>query len=244
MSAKTDQAVVLRLTEYSETSQIVTLFSSTHGAVRLIAKGARRSTRQRFAAGLDLLELGSVSFVPPRGDAQLGTLTEWVQRDAFSGLRRELLRLHGALYAAELVAGLTEECDPHPELYRDLVATLRGLAGPDAAGPWVPRFQAALLNAIGYAPNLESCVSCRHTIRKRQVVYFSSTAGGLICRDCEPHYVEKLRVSPELVGTSPASGDPHAWFELLDYHLAHVAERRFKTASSVAAQLARAGPGL
>lgn len=239
MSTKTDQAVVLRLTEYSETSQIVTLFTATHGAVRLIAKGARRSTRRHFAAGLDLLELGSVSFVPPRGDAQLGTLTEWVQRDAFAGLRRELLRLHGALYAAELVAGLTEEYDPHLELFNDLVATLRGLAGPDAAAAWVPRFQGALLKAIGYAPHLACCVACRRPIRSRQVVYFSSTAGGLICRDCEPQHVEKYRVGPELIGTSPATGDPYAWFGLLDYHLTHIAGRRFKTAPQVAAQLAR-----
>ena len=117
------------MTEFSETSQIVTLFCAAHGLLRLIAKGARRSTKQRFAAGLDLLELGEVGFVPPRGDAQLGTLTDWAQQETFGAVRRELLRLYGALYAVELVTSLTEEADPHPELYVALVRTLRDLAG-------------------------------------------------------------------------------------------------------------------
>ena len=241
MPPQTDEAVVLRLTEYSETSQIATLFGARYGLLRLIAKGARRSTKTRFAVGLDLLELGEVGYVPPHGDAQLGTLTEWVQRDAFAGLRRELLRLHGALYALELVASLTEEGDPHPDLFRALVELLRGLAGEQPAPPQLPRFQNALLRAIGYAPNLEECVACHRRLAPGGVVYFSAGAGGLLCRDCEAPFVEKRRVPPRLLVTTPATGDPRDWFELLDYHLTYIAGRQLKTAERVLALLARSG---
>lgn len=234
-----DEAVVVRLTEFSETSQIVSLFSAGHGLLRLIAKGARRSTKKRFAAGLDLLELGEVGFIPPHGDAQLGTLTDWVQRDTFAGLRRELLRLYGALYAVELVAALTEEADPHPELYSALVGTLRGLAGEGPAAPLIPVFQSDLLRAIGYAPNLDQCMSCGRAIVRGAPVFFSASAGGLLCRDCEGQHIEKWRVSPRLIGTTPQTGDPAAWFELLDYHLTHIAGRRFKTAEQVAGLLTK-----
>jgi DNA repair protein RecO (recombination protein O) len=239
MSTYTDQAVTVRLTEYSETSQIVTLFTADHGLVRLIAKGVRRSTRKRFAAGLDLLELGELGFLPAHGDAQLGTLTDWVQRDAFTGLRRELLRLHGALYAAELVASLTEEADPHPELFQALVRALRSLAGREPAAPQVVVFQSELLRAIGYAPELERCVDCGHKASPGRAWHFSAGAGGLLCRDCEVHQVEKRRVPAGLVGTRPGTGDPRAWFELLDYYLTHLAGRRLKTAEQVAALLAK-----
>lgn len=241
MSPQKDQAVVVRLTDYSETSQIVSLFSAGHGQLRLIAKGVRRSTKKRFAAGLDLLELGEVGFLPPRGDAQLGTLTDWVQRETFAGVRRELLRLYGALYAVELVAALTEEADPHPGLFSSLVKTLGALAGAAPAAAAVPAYQMDLLRAIGYAPDLERCVSCRGVIQRNRPVFFSAGAGGLLCRDCEPHHVEKLRVLPRLIGTTPQTGDPAAWFELLDYHLRYVAGRKFKTAVPLAAQLAK-GP--
>lgn len=240
MTPLTDEAVVLRLTDFSETSQIATLFGAAHGLLRLIAKGTRRSTKKRFAVGLDLLELGQVGFVPPHGDAQLGTLTEWAQRDAFAGLRRDLLRMHGGLYAAELVANLTEPSDPHPELFTALVELLCGLAGPQAAAPQIPAFQKALLRAIGYAPELGLCVVCRRPVASGTIAYFSAAAGGLLCRDCEVPVVEKRRVPARLRDTTPATGDPRDWFELLDYHLTYVAGRRFRTAEQVAKYLARA----
>jgi DNA repair protein RecO (recombination protein O) len=239
MNPSQDEAVVVRLTEYSETSQIVTLFSARHGLLRLIAKGARRGTKQRPSAGLDLLELGEVGFLPPHGDAQLGTLTDWVQRRTFGGVRRELLRLYGALYAIELVASLTEEADPHPELFQALVRTLRVLASNSPAGPALPAFQSDLLWAIGYAPHLAECVDCHRPPPRGSPVYFSAGAGGLLCRDCEVHHAEKWRVPPRLLETTPPTGDPRAWFELLDYHLTHIAGRRFKTAAQVAALLAK-----
>lgn len=237
MATESDQAVVLRLTEFSETSQIVTLFAAGHGQLRLIAKGARRSTKKRFAAGLDLLELGEVTFVPAHGDAQLGTLTEWAQQDAFAGLRRDTLRLYAALYAVELTAELTAESDPHPTLFQALVGALRGLASEQPAAPLVPAFQHALLQAIGLAPNLEACVSCGRPAGPRGPVYFSAGSGGLLCRDCEPHQVEKRRISGDLLTAGPAQGRTAEWFELFDYYLTHVAGRRFRTAAQVGALL-------
>ncbi|MGD8452345.1 MAG: DNA repair protein RecO [Phycisphaerae bacterium] len=237
MPVQSDQAVVLRLTEYSETSQIATLFSARHGLLRLIAKGARRSTAKRFAAGLDVLELGEVSFVPARGDAQLGTLTEWVQRDAFLGLRRAAERLYGGLYAAELVAGLTEQDDPHPELFAALCEALAGLAGEGESARVLAVFQSDLLAALGYAPNFEHCVGCRRHRRPGAPAYFSSTAGGLLCRDCEMHYTEKRRLPAGMADGTPRTGDALAWFSLQDYHLTHLAGRPFRSAAQLTAAL-------
>ncbi len=237
-----DQAVVLRLSEFSETSQIVTLFSADHGRLRLIAKGIRRGTRQRFAVGLDLLELGSVGFLPARSADRLGTLTDWVQREPFSGLRRELVRLYGGLYAAELVHMLTEEGDPHPTLFSALVAALRRLAGPDQAAPVVPAFQWELLRAIGYAPCLDACVECRRPLGQSGPVYFSATAGGLLCRDCEAPHVEKWQVPPGLAAQRPGAGDPSGWFKLFDYHLTHIAGRPSRSAGPLAALLGGRSP--
>jgi DNA repair protein RecO (recombination protein O) len=234
MSHERDEAVVLRLTEFSESSQIVTLFTRTAGHTRLIAKGARRSTKKRFAAGLDVLEHGTVQYLPPRGDAQLGTLTEWVQRDTFTGLRRDLLRLQIAWYAVELVAALTEPGDAHWTLYDGLLKLLRDLADEADAPRALVIFQATLLEAIGYAPNVDTCVVSQRPLTPHSPVYFSSEAGGMVSRDYEASYVEKRRVPAGLIGTTPATGPPEAWFDLLDYHLTHIAGKRFKTADGLA----------
>jgi DNA repair protein RecO (recombination protein O) len=230
MAIEKDNAVVLRLTEFSETSQIVTLFTERSGQVRLIAKGARRSTSKRFSAGLDQLEQGEVSYIPSHGDAQLGTLTEWVQRETFPGLRRELARLYGGLYAGELAATLTEEYDPHASLFAALTRTLAELAGGADPVRALAIYQAELLTAIGYWPNFDSCVECGRVRPRGAAAYFSSTAGGLLCRDCEAHHVEKRRLAAGLADTTPVTGDARTWFELQHYHLTHLAGRPFKTA--------------
>ena len=249
MPVRTDHAVVLRLSDYSETSQIVTLFTAKDGLVRLIAKGSRRGTRKRFAAGLDLLEYGEVSYAPAHGEAGLGTLTEWVQRDAFTGLRGELVRQYGGLYAVELASVLTEEYDPHPELFDALLEMLRQLAGgqddsrgvsgtPAAPLAVIVRFQGALLKAIGYAPVLRHCVECGQPRVGGTRAYFSSSAGGLICRDCEMHHAEKRRISPTMLDGDPTSRSAVDWLLLLDYHLTNVAGRAFKTAERLRKLLA------
>jgi DNA repair protein RecO (recombination protein O) len=252
MPVRTDQAIVLRLSDYSESSQIVSLFTSSGGLVRLIAKGSRRGTRKRFAPGLDLLEHGDLTYAPAHGDAGLGTLTEWVQRDAFTGLRRELLRQYGGLYAVELVNALTEQHDPHPALFDALLTLLRQLASEESdaqhppAGPSGPaaaivRFQAALLKAIGYAPALRHCVGCGRPRVRGARAYFSSTAGGLVCRDCEMHHVEKRRISSAMLDADPAAQRPADWFVLLDYHLTHLAGKTFKAAQQLRPLVAPTG---
>lgn len=226
MPARTDYAIVLRLVDYSETSQIASLFTAENGLVRLIAKGLRRSTKSRISVGLDLLEYGEIGFVAARGDAGLGTLTEWVQRDAFPHLRTSLGRLYGGLYAAELVNSLTQEYDAHPGLFEALRAVLRELdASTDgdsgsvvsgagdtpphrrpAHGPpvvAVARFQARLAREIGYFPRLDACVICQRPRRPRSETYFSAGAGGVVCRDCESNVVEKRSIPTGLLDPPP-----------------------------------------
>src|SRR6266850_2244466 len=59
MSLVKDSCLCLRKTEYSETSQILTLLSRNHGLLRVIAKGAHRTTKagaSKFGGGLYLAQ--------------------------------------------------------------------------------------------------------------------------------------------------------------------------------------------
>ena len=248
MPAQDDIAFVLRLSDYSETSQIATLFARGAGLLRLIAKGARRSTRTRFATGLDLLELGDLGYTPAKPDAGLGMLTEWKQRDTFSALRTKLVCQYGGFYAAELIAHLTQEYDPHPDLFDALHELLRRLAGEtpdplpadykhlDPPGTIV-RFQGALLRAIGFSPTLRRCVDCGHPRVRNRRAFFSSHAGGMICPDCESRHTEKRRLSPLMLDAPPEAQKAPEWFDLLDYHLTHIAGRALRTSKPLRAQI-------
>src|SRR4051794_36986494 len=172
----TDDGICLRVTDFSETSQIVGMLTRAHGLVPLIAKGAKRPSKKNVMSGpLDLLTAGEVVFVPARegGEGrtvQLGTLAAWELADHRKELRKNLAGLNAAMVCAEVTTLLLQPLDPHPELFAELEAAL-GLLGEEGGlcgGPekgsgcgrvLVSYLKAALVSA-GYWPQLEACLSC------------------------------------------------------------------------------------
>src|SRR5205809_3470862 len=159
MSLVSDPSLCLRKTEYSETSQILTLFSRAHGLLRVIAKGAHRKTKagaSKFGGGIDLLDTGNAVFThaPER---ELATLTEWQLLDGHLELRKNLRSVYAGLFCAELLTMLFEEHDPHPELFDRLEQTLIDLATPKVEEALLA-FQLDLLREAGYLPEMEACV--------------------------------------------------------------------------------------
>jgi DNA repair protein RecO (recombination protein O) len=231
MTLISDQGVVLRRLDYSETSQVLVVFTRSHGKVRAIAKGAKRSTRTRFAVGVDLLEAGDlVVSIRSARQQELATLTEWKQRRAFAALRDRLARLYAAQYSAEVTAGLTEDWDPHEQLYQALLALLERLCEADQTLPPLVAFLTEMLSEVGVVPRFEACVSCHRPISPPRQVHFSSFEGGLLCRDCEGAFVEKrlvpLHALPVLQGhRSDNQKAQRSAFEVLNYHVSHLMGR-------------------
>lgn len=229
-----DQAVVLTRLDYSESSQVIVLFTREHGKVRAIAKGIKRSTKQRFAAGIDLLEIGSVNLsARQERQANLANVTEWKQARSLSGLREKLHRIQAGQYVAEITAALTEDWDPHEALFDGLLSALSALAdAPESLG-LVTAYQRTLLVEIGSWPRFDACVSCG---RVEQLTHFSSFEGGMLCRHCESVHVEKREVGPKTLAylaTGTPCGDRNGPFELLNYHIAHLMGREPKLASAL-----------
>ncbi len=245
MATQYAPALVLRLSDYSESSQIASLFSREHGLLRLIAKGVRRGTKTRFSPGLDLLELGELGFSAARSGG-LGTLTDWTQKNSFRILRGTLVTLHAGLYAIQAVESLTAEHDPHPELFDgllDCLARLETAAGVLQAAEGASNARSAALVAmtafhdllaanIGYAPHLGGCVDCGKTRAAGRAGWFSSSAGGLLCRDCEARHSEKRRASGAALEAVQEVAPLLERFELFQSHLERIAGRRIPTGDS------------
>ncbi len=178
-----DDAICLRVHDFSETSQVVGLFTRAHGMVSLIAKGVKRESKKGVVSGpLDLLTSGEVVFVPSRGAAELGTLAAWELADHRAGLRKNLAGLNAAMLCAEVTGMLVQAQDPHAELYGELEATLGLLAGPQRARATLAYVKAALVGA-GYAPQLGGCLTCGRGLSDGPV-RFSARAGGFVCGTC------------------------------------------------------------
>ncbi len=200
MALAQDRCICLRKVEYSETSQILLLFGEREGLVRVVAKGAHRTTKQgagKFGGGIDLLDLGQAVFTldPAR---ELGILTEWKLQDGHLALRKNLRGLYLAQYAAELVCVLIEEHDPHPGLFARLEQVLADLQTPRSEEAFLA-FELDLLRETGYLAELSSCRGCNTVLSEREPAYFSPQRGGVICRNCEAATPDRIQVDPRLL---------------------------------------------
>lgn len=226
-----DHAIALRHLDYSETSQVLLFLTREHGPRRLIAKGIKRSTKQKFATGIDLLEHGELVFsAKTGGDSSLGTLTEWRQLKLYLGLREDLRRLYAAQYAAEVTAAMVEEADPHPEVFDALAALLEALAAGGDPVTLLAQYQITLLTAVGLWPDLTRCMICNRAAPPGRAGFFSAHQGGLICRECIGRVAEKRKVNGHTLDVlrqgRPTPESARAVFDLLDYAVAHIIGRR------------------
>src|SRR5688572_33104694 len=110
MALECATALVIRFTDYSETSRIVTLYTRELGKVRGLAKGGRR-LKSNFEVALDLLTLCDIVLI--RKSSGLDLLTEARVRERFPQLRSDLAALYAGYYIAELLGDWTQDHDPH-----------------------------------------------------------------------------------------------------------------------------------
>ena len=195
----TDSAICIRAIDYSETSQIVTLFTRTTGKISAIAKGSKRA-KSAFDGPLEIFSAGEIVF-SHRENQKLATLTEFEQKPIFAGLRKNLAPLNAALFAAELVNELTGQYDPHKglfEIFSQFLYDIENVKDNRDVLAFLILFELGLLKEIGSQPILKVCGNCKNEIKKTSnEVYFSSSANGVICRDCEGSFQDKLRLPPK-----------------------------------------------
>lgn len=182
MSAEKSYALVLRVIEFSETSVVVTLLTRDFGKIGALAKGARRP-KSPFESALDLLSLCRVVFLRKSSDA-LDLLTEAKLERRFRAGSRDLLRLYVGYYVAELLREMTDQGDPHPELFDLANATLQALDGDGDVFALLLRFELGLLRLLGHLPTLHECAGCGQEVEATGRISFGYLAGGVLCRTC------------------------------------------------------------
>jgi DNA repair protein RecO (recombination protein O) len=206
---KKDIAICIRATDYSETSQILTFFTKDSGKISAIAKGSKRP-KSAFGGPFEIFSYGRIVFADSNKE-KLATLTEFEssgEGTGFSSLSANLFRLNCCLFAAELLSKLTHDYDPHPQLFDDFLQFLQNTSEGGKNFDMLTLlilFQLSLLKETGLQPVLNHCVNCKTQFAHRASsieyqVYFSSSVNGLICRDCEAAFPDKIRLSPDAAG--------------------------------------------
>ncbi len=257
-----DIAICIRAVDYSETSQIVTFFTKATGKISAIAKGSKRP-KSAFDGPIEMFSFGDIVFSDSSKE-KLATLTEF-QQQSFTRLTNNFFALNCCLFAAELLHKLTHDYDPHPELFDSFLQFLQNIDEHQASAArslgWLAPhpaeniehqhvlsllilFQLTLLREIGLMPILNACANCKtqYAIRNTQYeFYFSSSANGLICRDCEASFPDKIRLTSNaaaclanLKGLSQApEGTQNEIEKILISHLTELIGHRPKMAKHI-----------
>lgn len=175
------EAIVLRSMELGEADRVLTVLTPRLGKLRVIAKGVRRP-RSRIGGGLQ--PFSDVQLVLAVGRT-FDVVTSTSLEDPHLGLRNDLHSTAAAWYVVELADRFCEGAADSHEAFRLLAQALSALdAGPVIARDVVARwFELALLDAMGFRPELARCLECGAAIEPGGNAY-APAAGGVLCGEC------------------------------------------------------------
>ncbi len=206
MPSEKATAIVLRTVEFSETSLVVTFFTREFGKIGALAKGARR-LKNPFESALDVLCLCRIVFLHKSSEA-LDLVTEAKLLRRFRPGTRSLAGLYAAYYVAELLGELTDENDPHPELFDLADETLAALADGEAVARRLVRFELGALRVAGHEPVLDRCAECGEPLAAQGRIAFGALQGGVLCTACRPGKAQVVAVDAGVLRTMAQLADP------------------------------------
>lgn len=176
-------AILLRGHDYGDTSRILRFYTEGHGVLSVVGHGVRGKSG-KGATTLSTFSTGEmIAHVKPNRD--LHTLKDFSCTRLREGLGADVLRFAGASAAAELVLAHAEQ-ERHPDLFRALESVLDSL--DNASRPAMPATILAglwtIIEAFGFAPQLDPCVRCATSLDEDEVGRFDFAAGGVRCEAC------------------------------------------------------------
>jgi DNA repair protein RecO (recombination protein O) len=177
-----DEGVVLRTQKLGEADRIITLLTRSHGRVRAVAKGVRR-TRSKFGARLEPFSHVDAQLYTGRS---LDVVTQVETIGAYGGPLVADYRSYTAgtamLETAERFTA--EEREPALQQFLLLVGGLRALAaGERDPVLLLDSFLLRSLAVAGYAPTFDACARCGVDGPHRS---FAVALGGAVCAGCRP----------------------------------------------------------
>jgi len=184
MALTRTEAVILKSTDYSETSRIYRLYTLSYGIQSLIAKGVKRPGHKTPGV-LEIMNHVEVVYYKKR-NRNLYTLSQATPIETFRGLSSDIHRFYRASAITELVLRLSAEEEANEALFHLLVRSLLSFSKRPIAtlAERMFSFMWGILSLLGYAPQLESCVSCGVPANADASAAFSVKEGGIVCGRC------------------------------------------------------------
>src|ERR1700684_809042 len=152
-----DDAVVLRTFKSGEADRVVVLWTRHFGKVRVLAKGARKTT-SRLGATLETLAYVNVDLVKSHGEFYIAPHV--AHRARLATLRGSYPRISAGYAVVEAVDAIPSDGVPDEEIFDLLTRVLLTLVDGIFEPALVPAsFSLRLLTLDGSEPVIDSCVN-------------------------------------------------------------------------------------
>ncbi|MEQ7155778.1 DNA repair protein RecO [Brevundimonas aurifodinae] len=210
-----EEAFVLSARAHGDTGVVVDLLTETHGRhAAYVAGGASRRMKPFLQAGARVIADYRARTSDHLGSARLEPVGEGP-----SGLFDDALALAGLAAAASVAQGALPEREAHPGAFFAFEALMGAFAIPDIWPAIFVRFEAGLLEDLGFGLDLGSCAV---TGTVDDLIWVSPRTGRAVSSDAGRPYADKLlKLPPFLLGAQAglADGDVGAGLDLTGHFL-------------------------
>ena len=210
-----DDAYVLAARAHGETGAIVEVLTAVHGRYAAhVAGGASRKMKPFLQPGARVIARYRARMSDQLGSAMLEPVGEGP-----SALFDDPLALAGLAAAAAVANGALPEREPHPGAFLAFEALTGALANPDVWPAVFVRFEAGLLQDLGFGLDFSKCAATGTT---DDLIYVSPRTGRAVSRDAGEPYKDRLLALPPFMlasQTGLAPGDVAAGFDLTGHFL-------------------------
>ena len=210
-----DEAFVLAARAHGEAGAIAEFLTATHGRyVAHVAGGASRRMRPFLQPGARV-----IARYRARVSEQLGSASLEPVGEGPSALFDDPLALAGLAAAASVAAGALPEREAHPGAFYAFEALVAALIAVDNWPAVYVRFEAGLLQELGFGLDLSKCAATGST---DDLIYVSPRTGRAVSRAAgEPYADRLLKLPPFLLSAQGglAAGDVGAGLDLTGHFL-------------------------
>jgi DNA repair protein RecO (recombination protein O) len=210
-----EEAFVLSARSHGDTGAVVDLLTETHGRhTAYVAGGASRKMKPHLQAGARVIVDYRARTSDHLGSARLEPVGEGP-----SALFDDPLALTGLSAAAAVAQGALPEREAHPGAFLAFEALMSAFAIPEVWPAIFVRFEAGLLEDLGFGLDLSSCAV---TGTVDDLVWVSPRTGRAVSSDAGRPYADKLlKLPPFLLGAQAGlrEGDVRAGLDLTGHFL-------------------------
>jgi len=184
MAPQKTQAIILKISDFRESSGILYCLTPDHGLVHCIAKGIRRKK-----TGSPSMERGFLveTMLYCKPNREMHTLGDMDVVEYFPSIRKDLFKNIIRDIVFEVIIK-TMSCDfPHPEVFRYCAEFFKAMdqsASQECFPDFLLKFFYEFCRLMGVAPNIDNCVNCGHTLVNRNGGYLRLENGSMCCTEC------------------------------------------------------------